>query len=257
MDVNQKYEHVLPQWRDLAVRLEVDELRTRWIEACVRPAEGLTRYMLEVYMKDGGTLGEVLQALLDLECLDILEALKGRVAMFVQERKEITVAESGKPNPKLDPKFFSVLSTLAATLGKADPCADLMSKYSGGLKSCGAQMLEQERERETSIAMTITGSGSGAASCDPNPRAIASDWPQYKSDGGAIIDKVVSKDKSRSGELCRIMLLFSDDGVQFSQEAHDIVQGFEYQVKIKECFLTILYVPQCHMSRVSGLKLSA
>ena len=78
MDVNQKYEFVLPQWRDLAGRLEIDELRTRWIEACVRPAEGMTRCMLEFYMKDGGTLGEVLQALLDLECLDILESLKGK-----------------------------------------------------------------------------------------------------------------------------------------------------------------------------------
>ncbi len=50
IDVNQKYASVLPQWKDVADVLEVDQLRTMWIETCVRPREGLTRAMLEIYM---------------------------------------------------------------------------------------------------------------------------------------------------------------------------------------------------------------
>ena len=42
--------------------------------------------MLEMYMQDGGTLGEVLQALLQLECLDILEAIRPKVEKFLDER---------------------------------------------------------------------------------------------------------------------------------------------------------------------------
>ena len=52
----------------------------------MRPREGLTRAMLEMYMQDGGTLGDVLQALLQLECMDILESVRPRVETFLEER---------------------------------------------------------------------------------------------------------------------------------------------------------------------------
>ena len=58
----------------------------KWVETCVRPREGLTRAMLEMYMQDGGTLGDVLQALLQLECMDILESVRPRVETFLDER---------------------------------------------------------------------------------------------------------------------------------------------------------------------------
>ncbi len=77
----------MPQWGDLAAALEVDELRTQWIRACVRPSEGLTRAMLESYMRDGGTLGEVLGALLKMEMLQTLEKIKPRVRAFLKERE--------------------------------------------------------------------------------------------------------------------------------------------------------------------------
>ena len=69
----------------------------KWVETCVRPKEGLTKAMLEMYMQDGGTLGEVLQALLQLECLDILEAIRPKVDKFLEERdrhKDITSPSS-------------------------------------------------------------------------------------------------------------------------------------------------------------------
>ena len=58
----------------------------QWVETCVRPREGLSKAMLEMYMQDGGTLGDVLQALLQLECLDILEAVRPKLDKFLEER---------------------------------------------------------------------------------------------------------------------------------------------------------------------------
>ena len=66
----------------------------QWVETCVRPKEGLTKAMLEMYMQDGGTLGDVLHALLQLECLDILEATKPKVEKFLQERERYKDATS-------------------------------------------------------------------------------------------------------------------------------------------------------------------
>ena len=71
----------------------------KWVETCVRPKEGLTKAMLEMYMQDGGTLGEVLQALLQLQCLDILEAIRPKVEKFLEERdryKDTTTSPSSQ-----------------------------------------------------------------------------------------------------------------------------------------------------------------
>ena len=43
VDVNQAYADLLPQWKDLAHKLSLDELKTEWVSVCVRPQEGLTR----------------------------------------------------------------------------------------------------------------------------------------------------------------------------------------------------------------------
>ena len=50
-------------------------------------------------MQDGGTLGEVLQALLQLQCLDILEAIRPKVEKFLEERdryKDTTTSPSSQ-----------------------------------------------------------------------------------------------------------------------------------------------------------------
>ena len=215
------------------MRLEVSELRTKWIETCVRPSEGLTRYLLEVYMTDGGTLGEVLQALLELGCLDILELLKGKVNGFIDERNAPEAKGVNAPfNGKIDPKFFSILSTLANALGKSDPCADLMGRHSRGLKKCSAQRVSNDTfdQRETSVL--VQGSGSGPENCDPNP---AKAWPAYKSE---LHQKKMSEspEKARAGRFCRILLLFADDGVRFSADAYNMIQGFEHAGVVAEVF---------------------
>ena len=84
IDVNQKYADLLPQWKDLAHQLQIDDLVTKWVETCVRPREGLTRAVMEIYMKDGGTLGEVLEALLHLELLQILEETRPGLEKYIR-----------------------------------------------------------------------------------------------------------------------------------------------------------------------------
>jgi hypothetical protein len=38
-------------------------MKTEWVKVCVRPEQSFTRAILEIYMNDGGTLGEVIHAL--------------------------------------------------------------------------------------------------------------------------------------------------------------------------------------------------
>merc|ERR1719414_2648182 len=70
----------------LCLHLDINDLATKWVEVCVRPREGLTRAMLEIYMKDGGTLGEVFEALLELECLNVLEDTKPKVEAYIKKK---------------------------------------------------------------------------------------------------------------------------------------------------------------------------
>ena len=34
-------------------------MKTEWVKVCIRPEQSFTRAILEIYMNDGGTLGEV------------------------------------------------------------------------------------------------------------------------------------------------------------------------------------------------------
>ena len=131
IDVNQKYADLLPQWKDLAHQLQIDELVTKWVETCVRPREGLTRAVMEIYMKDGGTLGEVLEALLHLELLQILEETRPALEKYIRMK------DAGELIPKTmlaNENFFSVIKTLLMALGNKDPCQDLY-KFANGLKN--------------------------------------------------------------------------------------------------------------------------
>ena len=65
VDINQQYVDLglFPQWDDIARELNVDSMKTEWVRVCVRPEQSFTRAILEIYMQDGGTLGEVIAAL--------------------------------------------------------------------------------------------------------------------------------------------------------------------------------------------------
>ena len=77
-------------------------------------------------------LGEVLEALLELECLDILEDTKPKVDVYIKKKEAgDLVAMSNFANCE---NFFSIIKTLAAALGNQDPCRDV-HKYANGLKN--------------------------------------------------------------------------------------------------------------------------
>ena len=77
-------------------------------------------------------LGEVLEALLELECLDILEDTKPKVDVYIKKKEAgDLVAMSNFANCE---NFFSIIKTLAVALGNQDPCRDV-HKYANGLKN--------------------------------------------------------------------------------------------------------------------------
>jgi len=210
LDVNQKYVDLLPQWRDVAHVLQLDDLATKWVEVCVRPREGLTRAMLEIYMRDGGTLGEVLEALLDLECLDILEDTKPKVDIYLKKKEAgDLVAISNFANCE---NFFSIIKTLALALGNQDPCRDV-HKYANGLKNTkfsGITPDACEVREHSGVIESVA-------------EVMNNDWPRYTSDLHLNkLDSVGLDEYPKKRIICKILLIFADDGVADSQRAIDI-----------------------------------
>lgn len=274
IDVNQRYASVLPQWKDVAHLLEVDALRTKWVETCVRPREGLTRAMLEMYMHDGGTLGDVLHALLHLECLDILESVRPKVESFLEERSRRSDDVDNSTNSGVNEMFFSVIKTLIAALGQGDPCIDL-HKYANGLKpalknqfdttsssynktllvnsSCTSQVIKEGKNNIVSQPIEhqiLVQNGSVNA---PNYSASTgmadkanlyssklhlSHLKEIENKGGdsiSLSDKPF-KDCNSDKMRCRILLLFSEDGVEAASEAVAMAKSVEHEEVMADMF---------------------
>jgi len=222
LDVNQKYVDLLPQWRDVAHILQLDDLATKWVEVCVRPKEGLTRAMLEIYMRDGGTLGEVLEALLELECLDILEDTKPKVDVYIKKKEAgDLVAMSNFANCE---NFFSIIKTLAVALGNQDPCRDV-HKYANGLKNKKNTEISYEVREHSGLVESV-------------PEVMNNDWPKYTSDlhlnnlDSLRRDQLLPKKRT----ICKILVIFAEDGVADSQNAIDISKT----VQNEECSIELI-----------------
>jgi len=254
IDVNQRYASLLPQWKDVAHILEVDALRTKWVETCVRPKEGLTKAMLEMYMQDGGTLGDVLHALLQLECLDILEATKPKVEKFLQERERYKDATS--ESSQVHENFFSVIKTLIVALGHADPCLD-MKKYANGLKpifdnsvtnnhfskdSGMKNNLQIETVSRPVEHQVLIQSGSLNTPNYSAPTNIINLSQPYSSklhssnnkDDKNLLDPSLTKfDKSKLEDYdkltCRILILFSEDGTESANQAVELARTVTHE----------------------------
>ena len=203
LDVNQKYADILPQWKELAQHLNIDQLMTKWVEVCVRPKEGLTRAILEIYMKDGGTLGEVLAALLELGCLDILELTKPKLEKYIKFRdsNEFIISKNVVLNKD---NYFSILKTLIMALGEQDPCKDL-HQFSNGLKNGCSLPIEHSILVQNSSQM------------------FQNNCPHYQSNLHLNIkSKLVDKDehsilKKNTNVTCKVLLIFAEDGISGSE----------------------------------------
>ncbi len=234
VDINQRYAEILPQWKDVAKKLEMDSLQTRWVETCVRPKEGLTRAMLEIYMKDGGTLGEVLEALLLLESLEIIECLRPKIDSYLKNRDRLTQLDnSSGGNNEPSPNYYSILKTLFQVLGNKDPCQDIYKFANGGLKN-----LASNSELEHTVLIQSGGPGSLNNAANLN---LFEDMPMYKSkkdifdvDSDDLMEDntMIIKKAPKPKPVCKILLLFSQDGIAASNEAIELANSFSHDVRL-------------------------
>lgn len=242
VDVNQRYASLLPQWKDVAHLLEIDSLRTKWVETCVRPKEGLTKAMLEMYMQDGGTLGEVLQALLQLQCLDILEAIRPKVEKFLEERDRYKDTTSPSSQSQIHENFFSVIKTLILALGQADPCLD-MKQYANGLKpilskcSTADNIVSNPVEHQVLIqtgSIDAPNYSAPTANISNLSHPYNSKLHNQSKDAKSLLDPSLTElEKTKIGGCekltCRILLLFSQDGTEYASQAVELAKAVNHE----------------------------
>ena len=140
VDINQQYVDLglFPQWDDVARELNIDSMKTEWVRVCVRPEQSFTRAILEIYMQDGGTLGEVIAALRKQKQYRVIQEISDLAEEFLDvyntyHKQNLRSSEAGAP---AGPHLYSILRTLCETFQKAgqeDPLAKFQL-YSGGFK---------------------------------------------------------------------------------------------------------------------------
>ncbi|CAB4062215.1 unnamed protein product [Lepeophtheirus salmonis] len=202
IDINENYAEILPGWKDLAGVLEVDDLKIRWVEVCVRPREGITRAILEIYTMDGGTLGDVLSALLSLECLQILETLKPKIYGFIDAHS------NSKGLEKENSPCFSILKGISRVLPPEDPCY-IFQQYSNGLKN---YKLCQDAPERIEYEKVFT------SEFNDSTRPISSTYSR-------AWNKPLTEEKKR----CNILLLFAGDGINYGSRLQCLLQGFQHK----------------------------
>jgi len=57
--------------------------KTEWVRVCVRPEQSFTRAILEIYMADGGTLGDVISALRKQKQFRIIQEISDKAEEFL------------------------------------------------------------------------------------------------------------------------------------------------------------------------------
>ncbi len=199
IDINAKYAELLPQWQDVARELGLDEAEVTWVDVCVRPKEGLTRAVLELYMADGGTLGDVLDALHKLELLQVLQTIKPKVKAYLKE-DELEDAEMEEP----DKAFYSTWATLKRAFGKQPDPAFL---------TCTKAFESRRNEILVQSAVIF----------DPKTHNKSVEAPN-----GDKSDLNKSRVMNESDKRCRILLLFAEDGVEAANSAHNIITSTRY-----------------------------
>lgn len=200
----------------MANQLQIDDLRIQWVQTCVRPKEGLTRAILEMYMRDNGTLGQVLGALLDLELYAVLGRVVEAVELFVKDH-ENRPDTLKRPNPQ----YFSILATLANVFGQQDPCSEIF------------KLSSLNHQQPLTHSVLVQSSGEGRENLD-----FLDQFDPYKPDIHNKLDfegSTLSK-PGQDTKLCRILLLFASDGVEFSRDIKTWIHGFEFENVRAEVF---------------------
>ena len=158
-------------------------MKTEWVRVCVRPEQSFTRAILEIYMADGGTLGDVITALRKQKQFRIIQVTKNICAWSKKYLRMLLSQEISDQaeefldvyntyhktsyNPKTsatNPHLYSILNTLFEAFtktGQEDPLSKFQL-YSGGFKSyLEASSFKSSDEIEAGI---LTGVGITAVS---------------------------------------------------------------------------------------------
>jgi len=138
VDINQKYVDLglFPQWDDIARELSIDEMKTEWVRVCIRPEQSFTRAILEIYMEDGGTLGDVIGALRKQKQYRIIQEISDKAEEFMDVYNTYH-KNNYNPNSSTNVHLYSILKTLFETFNKVgheDPL-NKFQLYSSGFKS--------------------------------------------------------------------------------------------------------------------------
>jgi len=144
VDINQKYVDLglFPQWDDIARELNIDQMKTEWVRVCVRPEQSFTRAILEIYMNDGGSLGDVITALRKQKQYRIIQEISDKAEEFMDvyntyHKNTYNAAEAGGlDSSTTNVHLYSILRTLFESFNKAkqeDPL-NKFQLYSGGFK---------------------------------------------------------------------------------------------------------------------------
>lgn len=130
VDINQKYVELglFPQWYDIARELNIDQMKTEWVKVCVRPEQSFTRAILEIYMYDGGTLGEVIHALRRQKQYRIIQEISEKAEEFLDVYTVYHKSSFTNNSVQQDSHLYSIMRTLFETFSKAG-YEDPLSKY--------------------------------------------------------------------------------------------------------------------------------
>jgi len=156
VDINQKYVDLglFPQWDDIARELRIDDMKTEWVRVCVRPEQSFTRAILEIYMSDGGTLGDVIGALRKQKQYRIIQEISEQAEEFMDVYNTYH-KNSYNPNSNTNVHVYSILKTLFETfnkMGHEDPL-NKYQLYSGGFKSYLKSLNDKVHANETDLVV--------------------------------------------------------------------------------------------------------
>ena len=120
VDVNQQYVDLglFPQWDDIARELQIDHMKTQWVRVCVRPEQSFTRAILEIYMADGGTLGDVISALRKQKQFRIIQEISDQAEEFLDVYNTYHKT-SYSPTNNSNNHLYSILNTLFECFNKS------------------------------------------------------------------------------------------------------------------------------------------
>eukprot|EP00088_Acartia_fossae_P013718 TRINITY_DN17256_c0_g1_i2.p1 TRINITY_DN17256_c0_g1~~TRINITY_DN17256_c0_g1_i2.p1 ORF type:complete len:475 (-),score=155.06 TRINITY_DN17256_c0_g1_i2:718-2142(-) len=243
VDVNQQYVDLglFPQWYDIARELNIDSMKTEWVKVCIRPEQSFTRAILEIYMNDGGTLGEVIGALKRQEQYRIIHEISDMVEEFLDVYTAYHKANLNQDIMSNNNHIYSIMRTVQDSFNKAgyeDPLAKYQT-YSLGFKRYLSQKNLTHGKNDILLNhMTLEcDQDSGYSS----PCVYEGNLPSLPEKEKSLTNLRESRSKGESKVkvnngipipekdlTVRILVVFSRDGVDIAQDIVAFIDNYAY-----------------------------